>query len=140
NITPRLSMNTTMAYSRTRLEDVSNAVYAGHQMQNAPKFRAASFVTYDLPQVEGLKLMAGGRYSSSKFANREATAKVGGYSVFDAGAAYTFKWNKTDAELRLNVDNLFNKKYWRDVGESDGDGYMFLGAPRTANLALKLDF
>ncbi|OTG91109.1 TonB-dependent siderophore receptor [Acinetobacter sp. ANC 3813] len=140
NITPRLSMNTTMAYSRTRLEDVSNAVYAGHQMQNAPKFRAASFMTYDLPQVEGLKLMAGGRYSSSKFANREATAKVGGYSVFDAGAAYTFKWNKTDAELRLNVDNLFNKKYWRDVGESDGDGYMFLGAPRTANLALKLDF
>ena len=129
-----------MAFTRTRLDGVSNPDYADHQMQNAPKFRIASFVTYDLPQVEGLKLMAGGRYSSSKFANREATAKVGGYSVFDAGAAYAFKWNKTDAELRLNVDNLLNKKYWRDVGESDGDGYMFLGAPRTANVALKLNF
>ena len=106
----------------------------------APKFRAASFVTYDLPQVEGLKLMAGGRYSSSKFANKEASAKVGGYSVFDAGAAYAFKWNKTDAELRFNVDNLLNKKYWRDVGESGGDDYLFLGAPRTASLALKLNF
>ena len=140
NLSPRLSMNGTMAFTRTRLEDVSNTAYSGHQMQNAPKFRAASFIAYDLPQVEGLKLMAGGRYSSSKFANREATAKVGGYSVFDAGAAYAFKWNKADAELRLNVDNLLNKKYWRDVGESDGDGYMFLGAPRTANVALKLNF
>ncbi len=140
NLSPRLSMNSTMAFTRTRLEDVSNAAYSGHQMQNAPKFRAASFIAYDLPQVEGLKLMAGGRYSSSKFANREATAKVGGYSVFDAGAAYAFKWNTADAELRLNVDNLLNKKYWRDVGESDGDGYMFLGAPRTANVALKLNF
>ena len=140
NITPRLSMNSSMAFTRTRMDGVSNSDYADHQMQNAPKFRIASFVTYDLPQVEGLKLMAGGRYGSSKFANREATAKVGGYSVFDAGATYAFKWNKTDAELRLNVDNLLNKKYWRDVGESDGDGYMFLGAPRTANLALKLNF
>ncbi|CAM4338916.1 TonB-dependent siderophore receptor [Acinetobacter pragensis] len=140
HLTSRLAMNTTMALSRTRLEDVSNTAYAGHQMQNAPKFRAASFVTYDMPQIEGLTLMAGGRYSSSKFANREATAKVGGYSVFDAGTAYAFKWNKTDAELRFNLDNLLNKKYWRDVGESDGDGYMFLGAPRTANIALKLNF
>ena len=140
NLTSRLAMHSTMALSRVRLEDVSNTAYSGHQAQNAPKFRAASFVTYDLPQVEGLKLMAGGRYSSSKFANKEASAKVGGYSVFDAGAAYAFKWNKTDAELRFNVDNLLNKKYWRDVGESGGDDYLFLGAPRTASLALKLNF
>lgn len=140
NLTSRLAMNSTMALSRVRLEDVSNTAHSGHQMQNAPKFRAASFVTYDLPQLEGLKLMAGGRYSSSKFANKEASAKVGGYSVFDAGAAYAFKWNKTDAELRFNVDNLLNKKYWRDAGESGGDDYLFLGAPRTASLALKLNF
>lgn len=140
NLTSRLAMNSTLALSRVRLEDVSNTAHSGHQMQNAPKFRAASFVTYDLPQLEGLKLMAGGRYSSSKFANKEASAKVGGYSVFDAGAAYAFKWNKTDAELRFNVDNLLNKKYWRDAGESGGDDYLFLGAPRTASLALKLNF
>ena len=140
NLTSRLAMNSTLVLSRVRLEDVSNPAYAGHQAQTAPKFRAASCVTYVLPQLEGLKLMAGGRYSSSKFANKEASAKVGSYSVFDAGAAYAFKWNKTDAELRFNVDNLLNKKYWRDVGESGGDDYLFLGAPRTASLALKLNF
>jgi len=42
--------------------------------------------------------------------------------------------------LRLTVDNLFDKRYWRDVGESAGDSYLFLGAPRTARLSATVNF
>ena len=79
-------------------------------------------------------------YSSSKYANKQGTAKVSGYSVFDLGAAYQFKLNTTDAQLRFNINNLLNKKYWRDAGEFYGDDYLFLGAPRTATLSLNLNF
>jgi iron complex outermembrane receptor protein len=38
------------------------------------------------------------------------------------------------------VDNLFDKRYWRDVGEFMGDGYLFPGAPRTARLSATVNF
>ena len=41
---------------------------------------------------------------------------------------------------RPNVDNLFNKKYWRDAGSFFGDDYLFLGAPRTAQLSWTVNF
>ena len=80
------------------------------------------------------------RYSSSKFANKEGTAKVAGYSVVDLGAAYRFDLNRYATTVRFNLDNVFNKKYWRDAGGFMGDDYLFLGAPRTAKLALDINF
>ncbi|RBH57229.1 TonB-dependent receptor, partial [Xanthomonas oryzae] len=41
---------------------------------------------------------------------------------------------------RLNVDNVFDKRYWRDSGEYQGDAYLFPGAPRTARLTVQVDF
>jgi iron complex outermembrane receptor protein len=93
-----------------------------------------------MPQVEGLRLLAGMQYSSSKYANKTGTVKVSGYTVFDAGAAYNFRAYGYDNMLRLNVDNLFNKKYWRDAGNFFGDDYLFLGTPRTAQFSWTVNF
>jgi iron complex outermembrane receptor protein len=60
--------------------------------------------------------------------------------VFDVGGRYTTKVGDYATVLRLTVDNLFDKRYWRDVGESAGDGYLFLGAPRTARLSATVNF
>ncbi|EXR08483.1 tonB dependent receptor family protein [Acinetobacter sp. 1130196] len=40
----------------------------------------------------------------------------------------------------FNIDNLFNKKYWRDVGAFMGDDYLFLGNPRTAQFSTTFSF
>ena len=105
-----------------------------------PKARFATHLRYNVPSIAGFTILAGGQYSSSKYANKEGAAKVAGYSVVDLGAAYQFKLNTTDALLRLNINNLFNKKYWRDAGEFLGDDYLFLGSPRTATLSFNLNF
>ncbi len=42
--------------------------------------------------------------------------------------------------FRFNIDNLFNKKYWRDVGAFMGDDYLFLGNPRTAQFSTTFSF
>ncbi|EYT29881.1 tonB dependent receptor family protein [Acinetobacter baumannii 1195185_11] len=46
------------------------------------------------------------QYSSSKYANKEGTAKVGGYSVFNIGAAYKTNFAGHDTTFRFNIDNL----------------------------------
>ncbi|MDN5543056.1 MAG: TonB-dependent siderophore receptor [Acinetobacter sp.] len=139
-IAENLDMTSTLALTRSRLEDIQVDAYKGHQTQNVPTVRFASHVSYQMPQVEGLRLLAGMQYSSSKYANKTGTVKVSGYTVFDAGAAYNFRAYGYDNMLRLNVDNLFNKKYWRDAGSFFGDDYLFLGTPRTAQFSWTVNF
>lgn len=139
-LTDDLALTSSLALTKARLDDVEATEYGNHQAQNVPKVRFATHLSYNVLKIDGLRLLAGGQYASSKYANKEGTAEVDGYTVFDLGAAYQFKLNNKDAQLRFNVDNLFNKKYWRDVGESDGDNYLFLGSPRTATLSLNLNF
>ena len=139
-VAENLDMTSTLALTRSRLEDIQVDAYKGYQTQNVPTVRFASHVSYQMPQVEGLRLLAGMQYSSSKYANKTGTVKVSGYTVFDAGAAYNFRAYGYDNMLRLNVDNLFNKKYWRDAGSFFGDDYLFLGTPRTAQFSWTVNF
>ncbi|WP_277559686.1 TonB-dependent siderophore receptor [Acinetobacter beijerinckii] len=133
-LTDDLALTSSFTWTKARLENVEAVEYGNHQAQNVPEVRFATHLRYNVPGIEGFTVLAGSQYSSSKYANKEGTAKVAGYSVVDLGAAYQFKLN------RLNINNLFNKKYWRDAGEFLGDDYLFLGSPRTATLSFNLNF
>ena len=135
-----LDVMSSLALTRSRLTGIQTAEYQGHQTQNVPTVRFASHLSYQVPQVEGWRLLAGMQYSSSKYANKTGTVKVPGYTVFDAGTSYNFRAYGYDNMLRFNIDNLFNKKYWRDAGSFFGDDYLFLGAPRTAQLSWTVNF
>ena len=139
-LTDTLDVSSGITYTKSRLVDIDTDSYKGHQTQNVPKVRATAQLSYKVPSVEGLRLLSGMQYSSSKYANKEATAKVGGYSVFNIGAAYKTNFAGHDTTFRFNIDNLFNKKYWRDVGAFMGDDYLFLGNPRTAQFSTTFSF
>lgn len=87
-----------------------------------------------------LRLLAGMQASSSKYANRSGTVKVAGYSIFNVGAAYRLPIAGYDTDFRLNINNVMNTQYWRDVGGFMGDDYLFLGNPRTAQLSATIHF
>lgn len=141
-LTDTLDVSSGITYTKSRLVDIDidSDSYKGHQTQNVPKVRATAQLSYKVPSVEGLRLLSGMQYSSSKYANKEGTAKVGGYSVFNVGAAYKTNFAGHDTTFRFNIDNLFNKKYWRDVGAFMGDDYLFLGNPRTAQFSTTFSF
>ena len=114
--------------------------FKDQQMQNVPKFSALLQLSYQPPQVQGLNLFADARYSASKFADKTATVKVPSYTVMDLSAVYDFHWQRYPAQISLHIDNIGNKKYWRDVGDYMGDDYLFLGQPRTVKLGTQLKF
>ena len=140
HVTSDLQVSASVAAIRARVSGSGTDDYDGHQAINVPKLRASLHGDYSIPGIPGLALLGGVQYSASKYANREATVKVDDYAVFDAGARYTTRVGDYATVLRLTVDNLFDKRYWRDVGESAGDGYLFLGAPRTARLSATVNF
>ncbi|MEX5550216.1 TonB-dependent siderophore receptor [Pseudomonas pergaminensis] len=139
-VTSDLQVSASVAVIRAQVSGSGTDDYDGHQAINVPKLRASLHGDYSIPGVPGLALLGGVQYSANKYANREATVKVDDYAVFDVGGRYTTKVGDYATVLRLTVDNLFDKRYWRDVGESAGDGYLFLGAPRTARLSATVNF
>ncbi len=139
-VTSDLQVSASVAAIRAQVSGSGTNDYDGHQAINVPKLRASLHGDYSIPGVPGLALLGGVQYSASKYANREATVKVDDYAVFDVGGRYTTQVGDYATVLRLTVDNLFDKRYWRDVGESAGDGYLFLGAPRTARLSATVNF
>ncbi|MBF7692062.1 TonB-dependent siderophore receptor [Acinetobacter pollinis] len=140
-VTDRLDMLTSLSYIRARLDNVSDESYAGHQIQNSPTWRFSGYLSYKPPVLnDQLRLLAGMQASSGKYANRSGTVKVAGYSIFNVGAAYRLPIAGYDTDFRLNINNVMNTQYWRDVGGFMGDDYLFLGNPRTAQLSATIHF
>lgn len=139
-LTDRLQLSASAAAIRARVTGSGIEAYEGHQAINVPKLRGSLSFDYRVPGVDGLALLGGVQYSGSKYANHTGQVKVDDYAVFDLGGRYTTRFDGYETVLRLSVDNLFDKRYWRDVGEYMGDGYLFQGAPRTARLAATVNF
>ncbi|SPO65789.1 TonB-dependent siderophore receptor [Pseudomonas sp. JV241A] len=138
-LTSNLQINASAAAIRARVKNSGTADHEDHQALNVPNFRAAIQADYSLP-IPGLALLGGARYSASKYANQAGTVEVGSYAVVDLGSRYSTKVGGYDTVLRLMVDNVFDKRYWRDAGEYLGDGYLFQGAPRTARVSASVSF
>ena len=137
--TSNLQLQASAAAIRARVQGSGTDAYEGHQAINVPRLRAALQAEYSLP-VPGLALLGGARYSASKYASQAGNVEVGGYTVFDLGSRYRTRIGGYDTTLRLTVDNVFDKRYWRDVGDYLGDNYLFQGAPRTARLSASVNF
>ncbi len=138
--TERLQIATSVAAIRARVSGSGTAAYEGHQAINVPKLRASLYADYALPWVNGLALLGGVQYSAKKYANRSGNVEVGDYAVVNVGSRYTTHVDGYETVLRLSVDNLFDKRYWRDAGEYLGDDYLFQGAPLTARLSATVNF
>ncbi|VVQ03995.1 Ferric-anguibactin receptor FatA [Pseudomonas fluorescens] len=136
----RLQIAASVAAIRARVSDSGTPAYEGHQAINVPTLRANLQGDYALPGIDGLALLGGVQYSASKYANRQGGVETGAYAIFNLGSRYSTRIDGYDTVFRLTVDNLFDKRYWRDAGEYLGDGYLFQGAPLTARLSASINF
>ncbi len=136
----RLRLSASLNLIQARAQDTGAAAYEGHQVVNVPRLRTAVYMDYRLPFAADISLLGGWRYASSNVATPDGATRVPAYHVFDAGLRYATRWNGHALTVRLNVDNVFNRFYWRDTGSSGGDSYLFPGAPRLARLSVTWAF
>lgn len=139
-LTTRLSVGASVAAIRARASDTGTPAYEGQQVVNVPRLRSAVYADYAVPGVTGLNLLGSWNYSAAKPATRDGSVVLPAVHIFNAGLRYQTRINSHTATLRLNIDNLFDKGYWKDAGQYLGDSYVHLGAPRTARLSLQYDF
>lgn len=108
NITKQLSMVGAYTYSDgTFLDDVSGTVRAGNILPNMPKHSASLWTRFD--PVEQFGAALGVIYQGKRYASTDNLVSMPGYTRVDAALYY----NLTETVgLQLNVENLFNKRYY----------------------------
>ncbi|MFL9879622.1 TonB-dependent receptor [Herbaspirillum rhizosphaerae] len=110
--------------------------YNGNRVAGAPDFVAAGQVTYQVPQLSGLKLSADTKYTGTTMLRAANDIKLAGYTLFNVGANYTTRIGKYDTTFRAAINNLTDKHYW----EYQYENWIKPGDPRTFSLSAKVDF
>ncbi|HTD05024.1 TonB-dependent siderophore receptor [Undibacterium sp.] len=138
-LTGNLSLGTSLTALRARQYGTGDATLDGKRVTNVPSLKASVYTDYAVQQVAGLKVNATLLYSGDKAFSPDNRVTVPGYSVVNLGARYATHFAGTATTLRFNVDNVFDKFYWRDVTQSLG-GYLFPGASRLYKVSAQFDF
>lgn len=90
------------------------------------------YAEYAVPALQGLTLSGGFNIIGSAWGDTLNTDRLPGYTLVDVGARYTLAAAGYPLTLRLNINNLTDKRYW--VNSS------FLGDARSVVLSANLKF
>lgn len=111
--------------------EIKNGIAAGTQGKipgNTPKHTATAWTSYSI--LQDWEVGGGAFYMSQRFANNTNTTQVGGFVRWDGMIAY----HQPKYDVRLNLFNVFNKRYFDALIQSDG-GRSVPGTGRTGMLS-----
>ena len=106
--------------------------FAGAVLAQVPKHSASLWNRYDFSDALGAAL--GIVYRSSIFPSTANNVTLAGFTRFDGALYYTVNRN---LQLQLNVENLFDKKYYASANSNDN---ITPGSPRALKLGLNAKF
>jgi iron complex outermembrane recepter protein len=111
----------------------------GNRWAGVPLHSSSWWAKYDTAPgaSEGWAFGLGVYMNGQRQGNNTNTWQLPGYGRVDAMLAYRTKVGNKLVTTQLNVDNLFDKKYWTGIGTST---YAYYGAPRSAMGSIKVDF
>ncbi len=134
-LTKRLSLIASYAYTDT--EVTQDPTYEGKQLANVARHAGSLWARY---AIDSQWSVGGGVFAQGQRQGDVGnTFQLPGYGRVDAMLAYKFGLGGSKASLQLNVDNIFNKKYYAGSHQFVQD-WIKLGNPRTAKLTLRLDY
>ncbi|MEW5291113.1 TonB-dependent siderophore receptor [Erwinia papayae] len=129
------------SYDKTKIvEDDVNPENVGNRLVNAPTNMASLYLSHTLrfSWLPGeLRVGGGGRYVGSRAGDPENSFTMPDYTVADAFVAWDSQLVGKHTQLKLNIDNLFNKEYYES---SAGNLRVSVGEPRVVYLQAAVDF
>ena len=122
-----------------RVENSQVLTIDGKQPTNVPartlKLRAA----YDVATVPGLNLQTTLQHESSRMVLPDNSASIPSYTVIDTALRYETKIANARWAWRAGIDNLFDKRAWRESPYQFSHAYLYPLAPRTFRLSVQVD-
>ncbi len=124
---------------RARVQGSSDARIEGKQPTNVPARTLKAQLGYDVAALPGLSVRGRVVYESERQVLPENSAQIPGWTRFDADARYETKIAGVNWTWRAGVDNLFDKRAWRESPYQFSHVYLFPLAPRTFRVSVQAD-
>jgi iron complex outermembrane receptor protein len=118
-------MNTAIAEVKTAPETV------GSSPLNVPKFVLRGTAQYRYASLPGLRTGLSVSHEGQRNVTEDGNVKLPAWTTLGAVAHYDKKINSTPTTFTLAIDNLEDKRYWRESPKQFGHYYLYPGAPRT---------
>ncbi len=121
---------------RARRDGSADPTINGLRPANVPDRTVKWQARYDVPAIAGLSLRADWVAEGNRMVLPDNSARIGGWSRVDAGLRYQTA-STTPLVWRAGVDNLFDRRAWREAPYQFGHAYLFPLPARTLRLSVE---
>lgn len=128
-----------MQWLHARVEGVSDTDIDGKQPTNVPSRTLKLQADHRLAALPGMTLQGGLVAESSRRVLPDNGARIGGWSRIDLGARYDTRVGGSAVTWRAGVDNVTDRRAWRESPYQFGHAYLFPLAPRTVRLSVQAE-
>ncbi len=122
-----------------RREGSQTASNNGLEPTNVPALTLKLQAAYDVASVPGLNLQAKVIHESRRMVLPDNSASIPGTTRVDAAMRYDIKVAGAPTVWRAGIDNLFDKRAWRESPYEFSHVYLYPLAPRTVRVSVQVD-
>ncbi|MBT2334593.1 TonB-dependent siderophore receptor [Variovorax paradoxus] len=121
-----------------RRGSTANPTLNGQSPTNVPKEVLRAQAAYRVASVPGLEIAGQLSYEGRRNVLPDGSVTLPSWTRVDAVLRYDTKLRGVNTSWTLAIDNLFDRRYWKESPYQFGHVYLFPGAPRTLRLGLSV--
>ena len=123
-----------------RQGSVLNPAANGQHPTNVPNWVLRAQAAWRISGVPGMELQGSMSHEGQRSVLADGSITLPAWTRFDAALRYDSKIGSAPTTWTLGVENLFDKRYWKESPFQFGHVYLFPGAARTLRLGLQTSF
>ena len=113
----------------------------GKRTPNVAPATASVALTWAVPEIRGLGWTNRLQYSDKKAVTRDNSVEIPAYWQLDTYLVHRSKSGEQTLTWRVGIDNVLDKRYWRDAPTQYWGGtYLFAAPPRTFRASVQTSF
>lgn len=132
-------LNTSAMWLHARREGAADAGLDGKRPVNVPGHTVKAGVEYRVDALPGLRLAAAMVHEGDRMVLADNSVRIPSWTRFDVGLVHQQRVAGTTLTWRAGIDNLTDKRAWRESPFQYGHAYLYPLAPRSFRVSLQAD-
>ncbi len=112
----------------------------GQKAPNVPDLTLRAMAQYRFTDIPGLRSSLRLNHEGSRRVTEDGSIQLPNWTTVDLATHYDTRIQGTRTEWTLAIDNLADRRYWRESPKQFGHYYLYPGAPRTVRVGVKASF
>ena len=130
---------TTWTDAKRQQADIDPSVN-GQRALNVPRMSLRAMAQYRYSAIPGLRSSLRLNHEGTRWVTEDGAIALPAWTTLDLATHYDTRIQGMRTQWTLAIDNLADRRYWRESPKQYGHYYLYPGAPRTLRLALKTSF